>query len=49
MSDKQVKPLKSLSNDDSAMVCGPNGCSIADHQKLVAVKKAAQHKADQQK
>lgn len=49
MSDKPIKPLKNLSNDDSAMVCGPNGCSITDHRKLVAAKKAAQHQADQQK
>lgn len=36
---KKLTPLKSLGSDDSTLVCGPNGCSIADHQKLMAAQK----------
>lgn len=31
-----MEPFKPIKGQDAAMVCGPDGCSIAEHQKQSA-------------
>lgn len=49
MSNKTFDEIKIIGSTDDAGICGPNGCSIADHQKKVATKEDASGKSGSEK